>query len=130
MVGMIVVVASVPTYQSVVLAVGPHFVQNVSDVNVTEYSLASLNCSAVSAPAPTIKWLFDSSPVTVSSQTKAVYITETSKFVRNSVLTLSNVSRLDIGFYQCIAKSGISRVVTEPAFLNVFCTFLLIKCLK
>lgn len=91
-------------------------------MTVTEYSVANLSCSAESAPPPIIEWLFNSSSVKVS-KTKAIDVTEPSMFIRNSVLTLNNVSRLDIGFYQCIANNSVS----QAAFLDVFCKFKLTK---
>lgn len=106
-------------------AVGPYFVQDVSNLGFKEFSQAILRCTAKAAPPPTITWVFNSSFIGVG-ETIQIQV-ETSNFRTTSVLKLSNVTRADVGFYSCVASNGIGQdIASKAAFMDVYCMFFVI----
>ena len=101
------------------VAVSPHFITQPKDIGFNEMSEASLNCSAVGRPPPTITWLRNSSEIKFK---ETVNITSSSQnLTTSSFLKLEQVSRADIGQYKCVAANEVGSQESQPASLDVFC---------
>uniref|UniRef100_A0AAG5DD76 Ig-like domain-containing protein n=1 Tax=Anopheles atroparvus TaxID=41427 RepID=A0AAG5DD76_ANOAO len=85
-----------------------------SDVIVREGANVTLRCKATGSPPPAIKWKRDnSSKIAVSRNNSAVVEWE------GDVLTLSKVSRHDMGAYLCIAINGVPPSVSKRIKVSV-----------
>ena len=107
--------------------VGTRLITSPVDQTVTEFSNAAFNCTVSGYERPSIKWSFmeqnSNAPFSsLSNNTNGVIIKEmtSSSYDRTSIVTLTNVSELAAGIYQCTGSNTLANI-TEQATLTVNC---------
>ncbi|XP_055638317.1 lachesin-like [Toxorhynchites rutilus septentrionalis] len=84
-----------------------------SDVIVREGANVTLRCKATGSPPPSIKWKRDDNTKIAISKNNSVLEWE------GDTLTLSRVSRFDMGAYLCIASNGVPPSVSKRIKVSV-----------
>ncbi|XP_050082857.1 lachesin-like isoform X2 [Anopheles aquasalis] len=84
-----------------------------SDVIVREGANVTLRCKATGSPPPSIKWKRDDNTKIAITRNNSVLEWE------GDVLTLSRVSRYDMGAYLCIATNGVPPSVSKRIKVSV-----------
>ncbi|XP_058816692.1 lachesin-like [Topomyia yanbarensis] len=84
-----------------------------SDVIVREGANVTLRCKATGSPPPSIKWKRDDNTKIAITKNNSVLEWE------GDVLTLSRVSRFDMGAYLCIASNGVPPSVSKRIKVSV-----------
>ncbi|XP_035775768.1 lachesin-like isoform X2 [Anopheles albimanus] len=84
-----------------------------SDVIVREGANVTLRCKATGSPPPSIKWKRDDNTKIAITRNNSVLEWE------GDILTLSRVSRYDMGAYLCIATNGVPPSVSKRIKVSV-----------
>ncbi|ETN61465.1 hypothetical protein AND_006874 [Anopheles darlingi] len=85
-----------------------------SDVIVREGANVTLRCKATGSPPPSIKWKRDDNTKIAITRNNSVVLEW-----EGDVLTLSRVSRYDMGAYLCIATNGVPPSVSKRIKVSV-----------
>ena len=73
-----------------------------------------------SDPEAAISWTKDGQPIDLSKYTTTTKSTTSTKVVKESVLTLTNIQSSDYATYKCIA-GNVAGEVSQEEILNVHC---------
>ena len=84
---------------------------------ITEGGELLLTCNATGNPAPSISWTKDGFLINGSGDPR-ISFTE-----QNTNLSVTNVSRADVGQYRCVASNSLGNTSSNAAILDVQCKF-------
>ena len=90
----------------------PQFI--VQPINVTVYGSASIQCSALGSPQPTLLWFKDEVRVVLDSRISVDSL---------GYLQISSVQNTDAGDYYCMASNAVGSVRSTVGTLSIACKF-------
>ena len=93
----------------------PEITAHPGSVAETEGNNVTLSCNATANPVPTISWIRDGSPVNTTINSRISFVED------NKLLTMTNVSRIDSGEYQCVANNILGNATSNAASLDIQC---------
>lgn len=93
----------------------PQFIDQPT--NVTAFGSATIQCSALGSPQPSISWFKDGTPITPSPRITVDSVGH---------LQIANLQNTDEGGYHCVATNVVGSVQSSVGRLSIACKFKLV----